>query len=281
MADSRAKIEFQTKKAIFDEIASEVICMSCKVVPRNTPIYQTDTGFVLCAECKPKSDLAGIHQSPVLEKLLMTLPVSCKYQKNDCPMVQDRKNIWYHEEDCDFRDIECPRPSCTDTIAFCHLEKHFEDVENHKIIKETCEDITFKGDGIYEYFTHCQEKYLDGQEWKLSLFIQPDKSSQKFFIQDQFHGKYFSICVQLFASIFEAQNFQCSLKIVDESNNEYCFHGNVKSIDDGKCHGSGLIVPISVLKDVNKQKIEIEIKCLKSDNTEDAESNVSESDNDS
>ena len=69
MADSKVKIEFQTKKAIFDEIASEVICMSCKVVPRNTPIYQTDTGLVLCAECKPNSDLAGIPQSPVLEKL--------------------------------------------------------------------------------------------------------------------------------------------------------------------------------------------------------------------
>ena len=53
----------------------------------------------------------------------------------------------------------------------------------------------------------------------------------------------------------------------------------MKSIDDGKCHGSGLIVPISVLKDVDLLKVEIEIKSLKSD-TQDAESNVSDSDND-
>ena len=68
------------------------------------------------------------------------------------------------------------------------------------------------------------------------------------------------------------------MKIVDESNNEYSFHGNVKSIDDGKCHGSGLIVPISVLKDVDRLKVEIGIKSLKSDN-EDAESNISDSEN--
>ena len=54
----------------------------------------------------------------------------------------------------------------------------------------------------------------------------------------------------------------------------------MKSIDDGKCHGSGLIVPISVLKDVDLLKVEIEIKSLKSDITQDAESNGSDSDND-
>ena len=52
----------------------------------------------------------------------------------------------------------------------------------------------------------------------------------------------------------------------------------MKSIDDGKCHGSGLIVPISVLKDVDRLKVEIGIKSLKSDN-EDAESNISDSEN--
>ena len=278
MADSKAKIEFQTKKAIFDQIASEVLCLSCQVVPRNTPIYQTDLGLVLCAECKPKSDLTGIHQSFVLEKLLMSLPVSCKYQKNDCPMVQDRKNISYHEEDCEFRDLECPRPNCTERIPFCHLKKHFETYENHDILKEDCEDIKFKGNGCYDYFEQCKEKYLDGGEWNLSVLVQPDENDTMFLIQDQIRGGFYAICVQLFASKFEARNFRCSMKIVDESNNEYSFHGNVKSIDDGKCHGSGLIVPISVLKDVDRLKVEIGIKSLKSDN-EDAESNISDSEN--
>ena len=161
-------------------------------------------------------------------------------------------------------------------IPFCRLEKHFENYDDHNIFKEDCEDITFKGNGCYDYFVRCLEKYLDGKEWKLSVLIQPDKNDIMFLIQDQIHGEFHAICVQLFASKFDAQNFHCSLKIVDESNNEYCFHGNIKSIDDGKCHGSGLIVPISVIKDVDLLKVEIEIKSLKS-NTQDAESNVSES----
>ena len=42
MAESRAKIEFQTKKELFEAIANQVACSFCRVVPRKGPIYQSN-----------------------------------------------------------------------------------------------------------------------------------------------------------------------------------------------------------------------------------------------
>ena len=76
----KEKENFMVKKEIFDKIAMQVICHSCKIVPRNSPIYQSETGKVLCSICKPKSKFAqqGIHQSAILENLLFSLSTSCK-----------------------------------------------------------------------------------------------------------------------------------------------------------------------------------------------------------
>ena len=84
-------IQFKAKKEIFDKAASDLACSVCKIVPKDVPIFQTGEGDVLCSICQPKSELTGIFRSSVLEKLLMSLPISCKYQKNECPVVlQDR-----------------------------------------------------------------------------------------------------------------------------------------------------------------------------------------------
>ena len=39
MAESRAVIEYQTKKSLFDIISKEIFCHLCKIVPREPPIY--------------------------------------------------------------------------------------------------------------------------------------------------------------------------------------------------------------------------------------------------
>ena len=45
MSQTKKETEnFMVKKEIFDKIAMQVICHSCKVVPRNSPIYQSETG---------------------------------------------------------------------------------------------------------------------------------------------------------------------------------------------------------------------------------------------
>ena len=101
-------IQFKAKKEIFDKAAPDLACSVCKIVPKDVPIFQTGEGDVLCSICQPKSELTGIFRSSVLEKLLLFLPISCKYQNNECPVVlQDRDHLSYHEEDCDFRDVLC------------------------------------------------------------------------------------------------------------------------------------------------------------------------------
>ena len=99
MAECSKILQFKIKKEIFDKAASKLACSDCKVVPKDVPIFQTDQGVVLCSICQPKSKLTGIFRSSFLENLLMSLPISCKYQKNECPVVlQDREHLSYHEE---------------------------------------------------------------------------------------------------------------------------------------------------------------------------------------
>ena len=67
MAESRAKIEFQTTKKLFEAVAENVVCSYCKIVPREGPIYQkepkklkfegeTDARKIRCGECLPKPE---------------------------------------------------------------------------------------------------------------------------------------------------------------------------------------------------------------------------------
>ena len=124
-------IQFHAKKEIFDWAAARLACLDCKVVPKVAPIFQTSQGDVLCSICKtkrssnssnysarsflcsiwkPKSKLTGIFCNFVLEDLLMSFPTSCKFQKNECPVVQDRELLLrqkYHCKTCEFRDVLC------------------------------------------------------------------------------------------------------------------------------------------------------------------------------
>ena len=52
MAESRRKIEFETRKRIFDLVGDEGACGFCKIIPRNGPIYQSEKGDIVCSTCK-------------------------------------------------------------------------------------------------------------------------------------------------------------------------------------------------------------------------------------
>ena len=150
MAESRAKIEFQTKKELFEAIIDNVVCSFCQVVPRKGPIYQSnglipkieDSGDeserpakrpkimvrkISCGECLPYPENDKRYQRNVaLENMLFAYPItSCKFRKNDCKVVQDLKNIEYHEEECGFRDIPCPFDG-TEMIKLNSLEEHIK-----------------------------------------------------------------------------------------------------------------------------------------------------------
>ena len=86
MAESKARIEFQAKRELFDKIASKLTCNFCKNIPRDGPIYQNAKGVTACSSCK-KSDF---HQFFGLEEMFQYRDVQCidKFCKEICAFVK-------------------------------------------------------------------------------------------------------------------------------------------------------------------------------------------------
>ena len=131
MAESKARIEFQVKKELFEKMASKLTCNFCKNVPRDGPIYQNAEGVSICSICKKSNPLTGyFHQVFGFEEMFQNLPVSCRFRKNDCQVIQNRKNIEYHEEDCEYRDVLCINKFCKEFCAFVKLTDHLKNNHN-------------------------------------------------------------------------------------------------------------------------------------------------------
>ena len=272
------KARFQAKVQVFEEVAQDLKCTSCKIVPRNPPVYQTDKGLVLCAECKPESRLTGIFQSPVIEKLVMKLPVSCKYQKNDCQVVQDRKNIAYHEQDCHHRNVMCPYDQCEEQVSLQRLKRHLLDAHRFNL-NENSKNVSKiqGGDGIFSYSKSLYPDQANSSgDWKgLACF---EFNSKRFLILSRIYKRRFMVWLQIFGNQVEAKNYRYFLKIQNASDEEFRFNGSVLPIDDSKedvfKRGSGLSVAIEAIKPIVSQhrfEVEIQIMNLKCD-AEDARS---------
>ena len=268
--------KFKAKKEIFDTIASTIVCSKCEIVPRETPIYETDKGLILCAACKPSSKLTGIYQSLRMEKLLMALPTSCKFKKNHCPVVQDRNNILYHEEDCEFRDVICPFQYCTKMVSVNHLVMHLRNFHNLDILKNGY-GITSSRNGSYNVVRqYYKTKYLESKvPLRLTNVIpyELDKTLKTFMLQVQNYPEFTMMRLQLFGSKFEAQCFKYSIKIEDPKLGIFSYEGHVLSLDDNADllfrDGPGLVLNNGLVKSLiqnNHLTYVIEIFDLKKEN---------------
>ena len=75
----RSKIEFETRKRIFDLVGDEGACTFCKMFPRMGPIYQSqEEGAIVCSSCKDskRGEFQQNDVTKLLEKMLATLPRS-------------------------------------------------------------------------------------------------------------------------------------------------------------------------------------------------------------
>ena len=258
-------IQFKAKKEIFDKAAARLACSDCKVVPKDIPIFQSGQGDVLCSICKPNSKLTGIFRSSVLEDLLMSLPISCKFQKNECPVVlQDRDHLSYHEEDCDFRDVLCSCQFCGERIPANQLKKHF--LGKHEIDLEKTSDLVTKmsENGMYKF----KEKMGLGQflgHWRnINCFRYND--SKTFLLHTRNCNGYNFSWLQLVGSQFEARNFEYSLKVEGPPDiGEFYYKGTARSIDDEKNYKTllGLSIPHGAVKMlVQDDHYDIEVKII-------------------
>jgi len=274
MAEPRAKIEFQIKKELFEAIADNAVCSRCKVVPRKGPIYQsrTDINDILCEECYDEEsyDIVYFDQCGTLEKTLYGYQVtSCKFRKNGCKVIQDLKNIEYHEEDCEFRDILCPYLFCKDVISFNALKEHFS--QSHFDLDDDSKVDEIKGKIMKLEEPEIQEREEEGSR---ALFFY--KQYEKLFI---LHVQTLTlpqqnsvvIWVQLYGSKFEAKNYNFTIKMGDSTHGQCMFKGAVKSLDDDKNEAFekqyGLIVSFDFGEKFFDAKssliVEIEIEDLK------------------
>jgi len=132
MAESKLKIDFETRKRISDLVGDQGACTFCKISPRRGPIYMSKMGAIVCSSCKDSKPFGKFHPNEVtklLEKLFSTLPRPwprpCKFKKNDCKIIMDIQSIEYHEEDCKHRDIECIL-DCAKMLSASSLFDHLE-----------------------------------------------------------------------------------------------------------------------------------------------------------
>ena len=213
----------------------------------------------------------GIFQSSILEDLLQFLPISCKYQKNKCPVVKDQMDILEHEKDCQFRDVLCSMQHCLSRIPVYQYKNHV--VKEHHIQTNTSSEIQSKN-GVYKVKARAILNNLG-----LGMDIREDqclmgKKENWFFIHERHFEKHTIIWLQLFGSPYEAQNYKYSVKIDDPHIGEFFYKGPVKSLDDDKNYiyeaALGLTIPHAVIKKIilhNYITFEVRIYDLKSENT--------------
>ena len=281
-AGSKRKMEFDFKRKFFEKVAKSLTCTFCETVPKKGPLYNSKDGKnIACSDCNDRFRFKG---APMIctENILEALPLAaCRYRKNNCKVVQDSKNISFHEEDCEFRDVPCIIALvCDKDIPLPDLPKHCKkqhdvDIENSKFSVE--------GSKIIVEIPKVVDLQLQEQNaGRTQIFIQ--FNGKKFVVQvdnglDQ--SAVFQACLQMYGSKFEAKNYNYSIQLQSNENCEelgtIIYKGPVKSLDDDlfKIIESkvGLIVPFCLLeqhivKDENKVCLVIEIENLKSKDDE-------------
>jgi len=90
-------------------------CPICYNIPRRPPIFQCDSGHMICATCKPRVTICpqcrGQYRGQRLyfaERLLEKIPVPCKYSDEGCQVELLLSDITTHEGSCPYGEVECP-----------------------------------------------------------------------------------------------------------------------------------------------------------------------------
>ena len=203
---------------------------------------------------------------------------------NNCPVVQDPKNIAYHEEDCQFRDVECPKDFCKDFIPQSTLGQH---LISHAKVYATAKKCL---NGIALVTPQFTKDVFDAEcdyRWLLGPI---DFNGKSFLVQVNHDHVLRHVCfwVQMIGSKFEAKNFKYKIQL--QENDEYgspTYKGPVKSLDDSKTKvfksKIGLNVPSKIIKKYLKDDsltLQVKFKDLKPKDDEDDQDSMASNDGD-
>ena len=290
------KIKFETQKEILDEVADDVACSICKIVPREIPLYVSPGGSIVCSTCKNANPEANFQQTDLtraMDKVLSNLPRACKFRKNGCKRAANLNSIEYHEEDCEYRDILCSYGHCKETYSFNNFLDHMKNKHNFgfknpsKDVNQNGSKFTLKSNFISEWVKEYEQggkltgifagnSYIgmvSGKKFFLNMLLDSLKPSKS--LKTPRHVFFW---IQILGSKFEAKNFKYSLQVEDpEFEGTSNYKGYVKSLDDKKTDvylssTNGLIISLEVIKkfpgDAFTMEIEIEDQKPKKDDEE-------------
>lgn len=119
-------------KCLLQELEGFIECNVCYSVPDDPPIYQCANGHLFCIGCYEKLTNCPCCREPLFnvrsrlaEKILEKIATCCEFEQYGCDVMMAREDLPAHTKLCRYREVDCPSPSCGDTVSLSCLAKHF------------------------------------------------------------------------------------------------------------------------------------------------------------
>jgi hypothetical protein len=162
--------------------------------------------------------------SPFVASILKEVPTKCKFNRNGCQVFIVLKELKVHEDDCVYRNIDCPFLDCHDeNVSFIGLDEHLE--ANHGDLKRF--DNGRSKDFVFVSLTKI------GNGW---IPQQITFRNRSFFtrVNHDAHEDYIEFWVDLHGTLAEASHYSYRIKIIGSNDRELTFKGKVDSLE---CYG--------------------------------------------
>jgi len=130
----------------------DLICPVCLTIPRSIPVRACKQGHIVCNKCYGKLRVTddNLKLCPTCRKeiaddtfsivgsLIQSMEHPCKFMDNGCQTKKKLSQIYQHEVDCLFREIECPE--CEKKVLVSKLGSHDSDCWSKKERGKAIED---------------------------------------------------------------------------------------------------------------------------------------------
>lgn len=122
------------------ELRVEVECHACSRIPMDAPVFQCDSGHIICKDCRsvlehcPTCNIPlGQTRNIIAERMLEKLPRPCQFAENGCRLEFDLISLAKHESICNFRRIQCVHLNCKEKVVFAGLLSHISKTHSDTI----------------------------------------------------------------------------------------------------------------------------------------------------
>lgn len=290
----------QAKRQIMSQVMPTLICSACKKVPgpekqANKRYTCVRNAHTLCQDCNQKrachcGSTVSQSPSPLFEELIDCGVLYCSNYSDGCREVySDASQHQMHCKSCSFRTVPCVFQSleqCQDGIVFKDMHKHLKVSHNERIVGQ----ITMKrekGGWTLQSLQKFFGKLGDKISWNAKIL---SCGPETFILAQCLKNGSFSSWIISLETLFEARNYEYSIKAKGKNGEKVMYEGKCCTSDDfeNELGRKELYFTMrnSVLEHfLNEERrlgMEIKITNLKEqEKNEDVESGISDDDNES